>query len=293
MPIRLARSDGGRYWLVRGTRRQCDAANLFGRPSHLLSSCPSLSRSTDDDTSPELMSLTKHLMPRGFHVDRTVGRHRHHRNAPRLPVQETIPTQTISPQTESGPVRDQIPPVEPPSIRDPESNLPAPSGWQARVTPTPHWQPTATRSHRGQKIDKQTWLVRAIAAAILIVLVGAWWHWPRQRPDIYKNYVAIYQELQQRRDIAEDQAAWTEFVMRAKTQFAETVPWLEEKSKPGDREKSLLLYAGRDLQELLELPRTSKSPHLKRLDVFSSSFRRCTARSDGEKSRLDLFGDEF
>ncbi|GDY09351.1 hypothetical protein LBMAG52_28370 [Planctomycetia bacterium] len=31
---------------------------------------------------------------------------------------------------------------------------------------------------------------------------------------------------------------------------------------------ALLLYAGRDLQELLELPRTSKSPHQKRLDAF-------------------------
>lgn len=192
--------------------------------------------------------------------------------AARPPVQESIPiptptpTPTISSQPES--VLDQIPPVEPPNIRDPESILPAPSGWQARVTPTPRWQPTATRSHRGQKFDKQTWLVGAIAAAVLIVLVGAWWLWPRQRPDIYKNYVAIYQELQQRRDIAEDHATWMEFVARAKTQLTETVPWLEDNAKPGDREKSLLLYAGRDLQELLELPRTSKSPHQKRLDAF-------------------------
>lgn len=108
----------------------------------------------------------------------------------------------------------------------------------------------------------------ALAATVLIVLVGAWWFWPRQRPDIYKNYVAIYQELKQRRDIAEDHATWTEFVTRSRTQLAETVPWLEEKAKSGDREKSLLLYAGRDLQELLELPRTSKSPHQKRLDAF-------------------------
>ncbi len=101
-----------------------------------------------------------------------------------------------------------------------------------------------------------------------MVLGGTWWFWPRQRPDIYKSYVAIYQELQQRRDIAEDYANWTAFVTRAKTQLAATVPWLEDKAKPGDREKSLLLYAGRDLQELLELPRTSKSPHQQRLDTF-------------------------
>lgn len=107
-----------------------------------------------------------------------------------------------------------------------------------------------------------------MAAVALIVLMGAWWLWPRQSPDIYKNYVAIHQELQQRRDLSVDHATWTEFVSRAKTQLAETVPWLEEKAKPGDREKSLLLYAGRDLQELLELPRTSKSLHQKRLDAF-------------------------
>lgn len=186
----------------------------------------------------------------------------------RPPVQVTIPTPTLATQPESEPVKVLAPPAEPPAIREPESILPAPSGWQARVTPAPRWQPTATRSHRGLQFDKQTWLVGAIAAAVLIVLVGGWWFWPRQRPDIYKNYVAIYQELQQRRDTTEDYDRWTEFVTRSKTQLAETVPWLEAKAKPGDREKSLLLYAGRDLQELLELPRTSKSPHQKRLDAF-------------------------
>ena len=96
----------------------------------------------------------------------------------------------------------------------------------------------------------------------------AWWFWPRQRADIYANYLSIYRELQQRRETSEDYAAWTEFVSRAKTQLDATVPWLEENAKPGDRRKSLLLYAGRDLQELLELRRTSNSPHQKRLDVF-------------------------
>lgn len=184
-----------------------------------------------------------------------------------VPVQEPIPATApkISPQPEPQPVIDLVPAVEPPSLREPEAILPAPSRWQARVTPPSRWQPTATRSHRSWQFDKQTWLTGAIAAA---VLVGAWWFWPRQRPDLYKNYFAIYQELQQRRNISEDHATWTEFVTRSKTQLAATVPWLEEKAKPGDREKSLLLCAGRDLQELLELPRTSESPHQKRLGAF-------------------------
>ena len=187
-----------------------------------------------------------------------------------VPVQVPIPAPApkVSPQPEPQPVIDLVPSVEPPSLHEPESILPAPSGWQARVTPPSRWQATGTRSYRSWQFDKQTWLKGAISAAVLIVLVAAWWFWPRQRPDIYQNYLAIYQELQQRRDISEDHAAWTEFVTRSKTQLAATVPWLEEKAKPGDREKSLLLYAGRDLQELLELPRTSKSPHQKRLDAF-------------------------
>lgn len=188
----------------------------------------------------------------------------------RPPLQEIIPSPTPNGTTrpELEPVNDLVPPVEPPNIREPEPILSAPTAWQARGTPASRWQPSAARSPRGLQFSKQAWLVGAIAAAVLIVLMGAWWFWPRQRPDIYKNYVAIYQELQQRRDLSVDHATWTEFAARAKTQLAETVPWLEEKAKPGDREKSLLLYAGRDLQELLELPRTSKSPHQKRLDAF-------------------------
>lgn len=187
-----------------------------------------------------------------------------------FPVQASLPSPTPKTATQSKSEHADvlISPVEPPNIREPEPIHSAPSGWQPRVSPSSRWQPTAGRSRGKWRLDKQTWLVGAITAAVLIVLVGAWWFWPRQRPDIYKNYVAIYQELQQRRDIAEDHATWTEFVTRAKTQLATTVPWLEENSKPGDREKSLLLYAGRDLQELLELPRTSKSPHQKRLDAF-------------------------
>ncbi len=157
---------------------------------------------------------------------------------------------------------------DPPNIREPEPVLPAPSGWKARVTKAPRWQSMATRLLRRWQSDKQARLKGAIAVVVLVVLVGAWSFWPRRRPDIYKSYVAIYQELQQRRDTTENYAAWTEFVTRAKTQLAETVPWLEQKAKPGDREKSLLLYAGRDLQELLELPRTSTSPHQKRLNAF-------------------------
>ena len=95
-----------------------------------------------------------------------------------------------------------------------------------------------------------------------------WWVWPRQRPDIYTRYVAIYKELQETRDKAQDQTAWNEFAKRANSQLDEVLPWLEDKAKPGDREKSLLLYVGRDLQDLLDHPRDSQQLHQKRLNAF-------------------------
>jgi len=115
---------------------------------------------------------------------------------------------------------------------------------------------------------KKAWIKGAIATATILLIVTAWWFWPRQRTDIYANYISIYKELQQRRERTGDQADWAEFVKRAKTQLEETLPWLEDHARPGDREKSLLLYAGRDLQELIELPQGSDSPHQQRLSVF-------------------------
>lgn len=184
------------------------------------------------------------------------------------PISIQEPPLNVSTSQVTEPPQESVPPAPTPSIREPEPVLSAPSGWQARSTSTSRWQPTTKRSSRGWQSDKQLWLTGAIAATVLMVLVGVWWFWPRQRPDLYKSYLAIYQELQQRRETSEDYARWTDFVTQSKSQLAATVPWLEENSRPGDREKSLLLYAGRDLQELLELPRTSKSPHQKRLDAF-------------------------
>lgn len=115
---------------------------------------------------------------------------------------------------------------------------------------------------------RQRLLPVAIIAGVFMLLVSAWWFWPRQRSDIFAHFSAIYEELQQRRGSTDDQSGWDEFVTRAKTQMDKDVPWLETKAEPGDREKSLLLYAGRDLQELLDIPRNAKYAHQARLDVF-------------------------
>lgn len=145
--------------------------------------------------------------------------------------------------------------------------MPTPASWQARPVPTARWQPPKSKSSFSLGRSLPSWQVFA-AVAVVLVMLSAWWFWPRQRPDIYKSYTAIYQELLQRRETSENYSEWTEFVAKAKVQLDETLPWLEAHSKPGDREKSLLLYVGRDLRDLLELPRTTRNPHQKRLDAF-------------------------
>lgn len=154
------------------------------------------------------------------------------------------------------------------SHRETEVALPAPVGWQSSSSPLTGWQPTIRRSPRRLRIDKQIGVLGAIVAAVLLLLVTAWSLWPSQRRDLFENYTAIYKELQQRREDNQDFAGWTEFVARATTQLDESLPWLEARSVPGDREKSLLLYAGRDLREFVNLPRTARNPHQQRLDVF-------------------------
>ena len=116
----------------------------------------------------------------------------------------------------------------------------------------------------------QRWSAVSIAAAMTLMLVATatWWFWPRQRFDIYTNYVAIYKEWQQRREPTQDQTGWSEFVNLAKAQLNESVPWLEKTAVPGQREKSLLLYVGRDLQKILDQPHGSESPHQERLNYF-------------------------
>jgi hypothetical protein len=115
---------------------------------------------------------------------------------------------------------------------------------------------------------RRRWLPVATSVTVALMLATVWWVWPRQRPDIYSRYVAIYKELQERRDKPQDQTGWSEFAQRANAQLDEVLPWLEDNAKPGDREKSLLLYAGRDLHDLLRQPRDSQLLHQKRLNAF-------------------------
>lgn len=183
-----------------------------------------------------------------------------------VPESTPAPTPAVREDLSRPPV--VAPQPEPAVVPEPApAPQPTPAS-EAPVAPAPRWQPPTARARPKAPLGKTAWITGAIATAALLAIVAAWWFWPRQRPDIYANYVAIYKELQQRKAAAQDQAGWTEFVKRAKPQLDETLPWLEEQAQPGDREKSLLLYAGRDLQELLEQPSGSPGPHQKRLSAF-------------------------
>ncbi len=165
---------------------------------------------------------------------------------------EREPQQTRGPAPPPEPVTatEPMPPLEPP-WRSPSS---------ARLTdrrfPT-HFQPRRW---------KQRLLILMVSVAVFSVFATTWWTWPRKRPDIYAQYVAVYKELQQRRENTADQAGWNEFVARARTKIEENLPWLESHAKPGARETSLLLYVGRDLHEMLGQPRESEYPHQQRMD---------------------------
>ncbi len=181
--------------------------------------------------------------------------------APKLEFEINVPVIAPAAVITPPPIAEQSRPIQEPTPQ------PSPS-WEAPVAPAPRWQPAVARSRPKSQLGMRTWMTGAIAATVLLAIMTAWWFWPRQRTDIYASYVAIYKELQQQSEGTQDQARWAEFVTRAKKQLDQTVPWLEERAQPGDREKSLLLYVGRDLQEMLEQPPGTPGPHQKRLNAF-------------------------
>ena len=178
------------------------------------------------------------------------------------------PSPVVAVPSEPTRVNPPAPVLEPLAINEMETVHSTPAGWHTRPSSATRWKPATKSSIRWSNLDRQTWLIGAIAAGVFVAFVALWWLWPRQRPDLYASYVAIYKEFQERKEGAPDQAGWSDFTSRAKSQLDATIPWLEERVKPGDREKSLLLYVGRDLQNVLDRPRIATNPHQKRLAVF-------------------------
>ncbi|MCX7422753.1 MAG: hypothetical protein NT013_24885 [Planctomycetia bacterium] len=130
-----------------------------------------------------------------------------------------------------------------------------------RMASTPRLQGVNPRHGR-------VWITVSAVIVLPLLLLAAWWFWPSQRRDLSINYVAIFHEWVQRRENIQDKSGWSEFVGRSKAQLDQSIPWLEQNAAPGRLDLSLLLYVGRDLQEVLNQPQSSKTAHQKRLNYF-------------------------
>jgi hypothetical protein len=105
----------------------------------------------------------------------------------------------------------------------------------------------------------------------LAAVAAAWSLFLLLKPDIevatYDQYAAIYQEYQTLTE-APDSGSWSEFATRAKAELEESIPQLEAAAAPGERSKSFLLFAGRDLRTALDLTPGVTNPHAERLAGF-------------------------
>ncbi len=118
----------------------------------------------------------------------------------------------------------------------------------------------------------RNWPTWATAAGLLIV-IAAWWFWPRQRPDIYARYVAIHDELQKRRDAPQDETGLKEFVSRANRELDELLPEVDEHAAQS-HEQQLLLFLGRDcLREILKHPKEENVRHERLFAAFSGQLK--------------------
>ena len=106
---------------------------------------------------------------------------------------------------------------------------------------------------------------------MLVAVAGTWTLFTLLKPDMevgtYDQYAAIYLEYQSLTE-SPDSGSWPEFTTRAKAELDKTLPNLEAAAVPGERSKSLLLYAGRDLRTTLDLTPEAINPHAERLAGF-------------------------
>lgn len=95
-----------------------------------------------------------------------------------------------------------------------------------------------------------------IGAAVVLLLIAAWWYWPRSQRGIYDRLTGVWTELKTRRTDFKDKAGWEEFLTQAQSEVDADTQWLEKHASAKDREKQLLLYVARDcLKPMLRKPR--------------------------------------
>lgn len=117
----------------------------------------------------------------------------------------------------------------------------------------------------------------------LAAVVVVWTLFSLVMPDMeaatYDQYAAIYLEYQSQTE-SPGSGSWSEFTTRAKAELDETLPQLEAAAVPGERSKSLLLYAGRDLRTALDLTPGATNPHAERLAGFFEQLNELHASTD-------------
>lgn len=212
---------------------------------------------------------------------------------PRIPPDvEPVPVPESEPEPNSADTPVAVPPPLPVAVPPPlPAAGPPPLPVSADLAPAlTDVVSDATPSQAGDSDDVDTKKPRGgsrrrvIRAAFLLVAAGlvmalVWWMRPGPEPTIYADYVAIYKELRERQSSPDAQSGWNEFVDRSKAQIDEANPWLEKTAEPGDRERNLLLYIGRDLRGMLDEAPDAESPHHQRVDGFFAQLEEINAPS--------------
>ncbi len=160
--------------------------------------------------------------------------------------------------------------VEDRAAPTPQIPTPPPPQFHPPIQP---WRPPVNRNRQ----------VAIRGCLTLAAVVGVWAIFSLLKPDMeaatFDQYAAIYQEYQTLAEVP-DSGSWSEFTSRAKTELDETLPNLEAAAVPGERSKSLLLYAGRDLRTALDLPPGAANPHTERLAGFFEQLNELHASSE-------------
>ncbi len=193
---------------------------------------------------------------------------------PSTPVAEALdgPTASAPPAPEAAaiaPVTQMtpaVPPYSPPREERPFNAAPT-------VRPLPAFGAASRPAAKSASRSLPNWLKATLLAAAFVGLSSiVWLVWPSAEPDIYSQYRVIYEDLKRFRS-GKAEGQWADFVKRARQTTGTTIPWLESTTKPGERNKDLLLYVGRDLQAALDVAPESEFDHEARLDGFMSQLR--------------------
>ncbi len=113
-----------------------------------------------------------------------------------------------------------------------------------------------------------------IVAVLVVVILSAWWMWPRSQRAIYDRYVDLWSDWKVRRVDLKDKAGWEHFLLHVDAELDAIVPWLEKNTQAGDQEKRLLLFIGRDcLRQMRVQPRQPGTSQEKKLESMLAELR--------------------